>query len=316
MLFLALLAIANPCASCHSAQTEHYAEATMYRALEPVEDCVILKQNPRLTFESDGYRYEIVRGVYKVTDGRETIEAPIRYAFGQGAAGQTYAFQRNDRWYESRVSFYQKIKGLDLTMGALGIKPNNLSEAAGRVMDSEDVAQCFGCHTTGAVKGLQVDFAKMIPGVQCESCHGPASPHAEQKGPAPKSLAKLSTDEMSDLCGSCHRTWSYISINGPHGLLNVRFQPYRLTNSKCYDANDARISCVACHDPHGPLVKASKAYDAKCVACHSGSAAKICKQAKSECSSCHMPKYELPGAHHAFTDHQIRIVRANETYPN
>jgi hypothetical protein len=29
-----------------------------------------------------------------------------------------------------------------------------------------------------------------------------------------------------------------------------------------------------------------------------------------------MPKIELPGAHAGFTDHQIRIVRAGEAYPN
>jgi hypothetical protein len=29
-----------------------------------------------------------------------------------------------------------------------------------------------------------------------------------------------------------------------------------------------------------------------------------------------MPKIELPGAHARFTDHQIRIVRSGEAYPN
>jgi hypothetical protein len=29
-----------------------------------------------------------------------------------------------------------------------------------------------------------------------------------------------------------------------------------------------------------------------------------------------MPKTELPGAHKKFTDHEIRIVRANERYPD
>jgi hypothetical protein len=29
-----------------------------------------------------------------------------------------------------------------------------------------------------------------------------------------------------------------------------------------------------------------------------------------------MPKVELPGSHARFTDHDIRIVRANESYPN
>jgi formate-dependent nitrite reductase cytochrome c552 subunit len=38
--------------------------------------------------------------------------------------------------------------------------------------------------------------------------------------------------------------------------------------------------------------------------------------AKANCVTCHMPKIELPGAHARFTDHQIRIARAGEPYPN
>jgi formate-dependent nitrite reductase cytochrome c552 subunit len=38
--------------------------------------------------------------------------------------------------------------------------------------------------------------------------------------------------------------------------------------------------------------------------------------AKANCVECHMPKVDLPGAHHKFTDHQIRIARAGEPYPN
>jgi hypothetical protein len=29
-----------------------------------------------------------------------------------------------------------------------------------------------------------------------------------------------------------------------------------------------------------------------------------------------MPKYEIPGSHMVFSDHQIRIVRNKEDYPN
>jgi formate-dependent nitrite reductase cytochrome c552 subunit len=32
--------------------------------------------------------------------------------------------------------------------------------------------------------------------------------------------------------------------------------------------------------------------------------------------SCHMPKINLPGGHAKFTDHEIRIVRPGDPYPN
>jgi cytochrome c len=75
---------------------------------------------------------------------------------------------------------------------------------------------------------------------------------------------------------------------------------------------------VVCHDPHHPLNVDQASYDSKCVACHSegGNAkARLCKVSKNNCVSCHMPQIDMPGGHRTFTDHQIRIVRANERYP-
>ena len=33
-------------------------------------------------------------------------------------------------------------------------------------------------------------------------------------------------------------------------------------------AGDPRITCIACHNPHQPLVHSTAAYDIKCLACH------------------------------------------------
>jgi hypothetical protein len=137
----------------------------------------------------------------------------------------------------------------------------------------------------------------------------------DAKAAAIPKLGALGAEEISELCGKCHRTWSDIATNGPRGVENVRFQGYRLTNSKCYNVSDRRISCVACHDPHREVERSSAAYDSKCTACH-GQTAHACPTGKRDCAGCHMPKFEIPGSHHRFSDHQIRIVRANETYPN
>ena len=100
-------------------------------------------------------------------------------------------------------------------------------------------------------------------------------------------------------------------------ITDLRFQPYRLAGSKCYDADDPRVSCLACHDPHQEVDTHTSDYDAKCQACHDGGKprATACKVAANNCVSCHMPKIELPGAHHKFSDHRIRIVKANEPFP-
>jgi hypothetical protein len=190
-------------------------------------------------------------------------------------------------------------------------------------MSPKDAASCFGCHSWGAVNGSRMNIDAIVPGVQCESCHIGASAHAAAikagnvRAAAMPHLAKLGAEEMSEMCGRCHRTWADIAANGPMGVANVRFQPYRLANSKCYDATDPRISCIACHDPHEEAARTASAYDNRCAACHTqGGRAHTCPTAKSACAECHMPKIEIPGSHHKFSDHQIRIVRANEKYPN
>jgi len=332
-LTLTLLAVASGatgdqvCAECHQTVVARFRETPMARALASVAQTDILRRRPSLTFREGDFQWRIVRegerSLMTVTGKGETVTAPLLWAFGRGQAGQTYVFERDGALYESRVSFYNALDGLDLTMGAQQSRPSNIEDAAGRRMDTIGARECFGCHSTGAVSGSQLHLESIRPGVGCESCHGPAEQHVSavragnRVAAAMTKLAGRTAEEIAEMCGRCHRTWSQIALNGPRGVLNVRFQPYRLTNSKCYDTADARIACTACHDPHGPLETTTTAYDARCSACHSAAQhTKTCTVAKSNCVSCHMPKIDLPGAHARFTDHQIRIVRAGESYPN
>ena len=108
-------------------------------------------------------------------------------------------------------------------------------------------------------------------------------------------------------------------------MLNIRFAPYRLENSKCWkQQQDARLMCIACHDPHKPLVEDASAYDSRCLACHrlqgaakdSAKKGGACPVGTKNCVTCHMPKYEPPNLHSSFTDHWIRIVKKGAPYPN
>lgn len=311
------------CATCHASVASHFQVSPMALALEKADTAAILREHPDLTFQEGPYRTRIQNGVLTVTRDSETLTVPLLWAFGLGRAGQTYVFSYQGAFYESRVSFYNALGALDLTMGAAGSKPQSLAEAAGRRMDSIGARDCFGCHSTGGVSAGKLQIESLVPGVGCESCHATAQKHADAVRAGNVAAAKLprlselSSEELSDLCGRCHRTWSQIALDGPRGINNVRFQPYRLTNSKCYDSADRRIRCTACHDPHAPLDTNLASYDAKCAACHSAAQhTKVCRVGKANCAGCHMPAIELPGAHARFTDHQIRIARAGAPYPN
>jgi bacterioferritin-associated ferredoxin len=203
----------------------------------------------------------------------------------------------------------------------------------GRQLLPSEIKDCFGCHSTGANPNDNFNPAGLKPGVRCEHCHQGSTAHLldalqGQFDTAPPKLKNLSAEGVSSFCGQCHRTWEAVIRNRWRGVIDVRFQPYRLANSKCFDGTDPRISCLACHDPHQDVVRNTASYDPKCLACHASSPvqavsatsthpiAKACPVAKSDCASCHMPKIDLPGGHVSFTDHEIRIVKAGEPFPN
>lgn len=318
------------CAPCH-AQARTQPATSMAHALETVEECKTLIDHPLLTAKVGLYSYRIERqggqSSYSVSDGVNTVTMPIRWAMGASSAiGQTYVLEKDDKLYESRVSYFSELNGLAPTLGSEGHPPASIDEAAGRLMTSDDKLRCFGCHATNAVSGKQLTLEKMTPGVQCARCHAGLEAHLAgvllnaYELEVPKELSNLygmSAEQTSNFCGQCHRTWEEIALQGNPGIGNIRFQPYRLTGSKCYDSEDARISCLACHDPHHELNSKAIDYDTKCNACHGGgkAGAKKCRVASDKCVTCHMPKLELPGAHYKFSDHRIRIVKSNQKYP-
>jgi hypothetical protein len=320
---------ASICGGCHQEQAISQPDTQMGRALQLPQDNTTLRAHPHLTFRHGTYSYVVEtrdgKTTYTVSDGSSSISIPVLWAMG--AQAQTWVLEHGGRMYESMVSYYPSTQALDITVGDDHIVPTTLEEAIGRPLDDQGVTTCFGCHASHAIVDHKLNLASFKPGVDCEHCHVGAGTHFAAAMQAdfsnvPPSLAKMSSEDISDFCGQCHRTWELVVRAGWRGTANVRFQPYRLANSKCFDGADPRISCIACHDPHQKVSRNTAYYDGKCLACHSQAAslapphAKVCPVAKSNCSSCHMPKVPFPGGHFIFTDHDIRVVKAGEAYPN
>jgi hypothetical protein len=298
------------------------------------KDSSVLQGSPELTWKLGPYHYRIERQGdnfrYSVSDQSKTISEPLVWAMGHGLMGQTYVYLHQGTYFESRVSYFAKPKGLDLTIGHSGRVPGNLYFAQGNPMFPKEAKACFACHTTAAVVEDRLEPERLIPGVTCEACHGPGAKHvaAINAGEEGKTFIfnprTLQTGDLNDFCGACHRTWWDVKLLGFTGLTTVRFQPYRIEQSACWNPDDARISCLACHDPHGPVQHQAEFYDAKCLACHQQQAADPptperhgpgCPHAGPGCTKCHMPKVELPRAHFEFADHRIRVARPGDPYP-
>lgn len=261
--------------------------------------------------------------------------------------GQSFLWQQGDSYRESRFNYFAELRNLDATPGRLHGTPLSIDSAVGRPIANFEAKTCFACHTNN----ISADLTTITPGVGCESCHGPGRAHiqAMQQGVAQPSATNpaasgsattqshrldtriLNPDDLSpvqqvDLCGSCHSTSLDVRLMGAVGLQTVRFPAYRLEKSHCWSGRgDQRLVCTSCHDPHAPLERNDVAYDAACLACHTSKdhpvkdvahTGNACPVSNIKCVSCHMPKTELPEMHYRFTDHNIRIARANEAFPD
>lgn len=315
----------------------------MARTLSRAEGNAVLGEHPELGFDHKQFKFRIStangKSTYSVNDGKEKISALLAWAFGLGHVGQSYLYERDRGWYEARATYFPTLNNLEFTPTRALESPSSASEAMARPLGAEEMRRCFQCHATEVTTKPIVEQKEFVNGITCEACHGPGAKHVAVKraeklqqgevsgtggDPFIFNARRLSPADSVDFCGSCHATWWDVQLTGVKGVPSVRSQAYRLQNSKCWGSGDARITCIACHDPHQQLEKRAEMYDAKCMACHVNGKnesvtathlGKACPVATSKCSSCHMPKIEIPEMHYAFTDHDIRVVQAGNPLP-
>lgn len=205
---------------------------------------------------------------------------------------------------------------------------------------------CYNCHVSQLTNyyDLKQDTyhtAWAEPGINCETCHGPASDHVRIARETPSgqplkelgllSLKTFSPDEANSLCASCHakiypirssfapkdRFFDHFGMAAleqadfyPDGRdlgENFTYTTWRL--SPCLKASP--INCVTCHTSSGRYrFGGAKANDA-CLPCHEQkvktAAAHSHHPAGSEgaqCVACHMPMTEF--ARMRRSDHSMR----------
>lgn len=343
------------CAQCHAAIASTQSESEMAKAAFRLSGGAAGQPAPG-DFQSGSYTYrfipnslppgyslEVTSGQAmpsQATAGGRSISYPIVWTMGAGVHGQTYLLDDDGGLYESQASSFSFIHGLGLTPGHKPAEEGPLENALGIPLKAGEAVRCFACHTTASSANSKLDAAAAVPGVQCEACHGPGLDHVnaikagqiQQARLAILNPATLTPTGSIDFCGACHRTTMDVILNEPEpGAYTIRFQSYRLQESRCWQTTkDARLACTQCHDPHAPMARDSHFYDQKCLSCHSAANSrkhgtssgawaatpKICPRAITNCASCHMPRSDVPEMHSTFVDHFIRIVRPGAPVPN
>ncbi|MBV9266708.1 MAG: hypothetical protein JO061_11120, partial [Acidobacteriaceae bacterium] len=113
------------CGTCHTDVARTQPATPMARALLLPAHNDVLRDHPKLQLLKNGYTYTVTTdhdaSTYTVSDGVNTISAPIRWSFGAGA--QTWVLEHDGNMYESLVSYYPLAHGLDTTVGDQVIQP-------------------------------------------------------------------------------------------------------------------------------------------------------------------------------------------------
>lgn len=205
---------------------------------------------------------------------------------------------------------------------------------------------CYGCHVSQLVKNYDLETDSYNtqwkePGINCETCHGPADEHVRVcleagKGNIPKDM-KLKTitqsrgftgHQVDSACSTCHAKGIAITAKFVPGesffqhsdLItlehpdyypdgrdlgeNYTFTSWRM--SPC--AKTGELDCMYCHTSSGRFRFKDKPNNA-CTSCHQKKKGKLQahswhEEGVTQCIQCHMPMTEFGGMMRS--DHSMR----------
>jgi hypothetical protein len=314
-LALAMAACApgqQECAPCHPAQVQRHLRTHHAHALRPVRESAFFRNLPGgpiaearggflLTYTADGRGLAVTAEQPDSSRPGERATARIDWVFGSGELAETPIATMNGRIIEHRISYYTRAGKFDLTLGHRPGRSSSAEAAIGQLQNAATAGQCFSCHGAASIQTL----TESNLGIGCERCHAGAGQHARGGAKLPTHPGKLTPFAAVELCAACHRLEP--PSGAPQDRLNIRFQPYRLVLSRCFEGG--KLHCGSCHEAHADARRDDAAhYAAKCKSCHEPAHARSERQS-GDCVSCHMPK-STPAPYLSFTDHFIHVPRA------
>jgi Tfp pilus assembly protein PilF len=311
------------CRKCHSTIYEQFKQTGMGRSvsLPSAEDLRQLAKPIRIINKKLNRSYSIYARDGKIVHEESESDAEghivfsetheLAYTVGAGDVGKSYLVAKGDSLFVSPISYYQRIRGWDLSPG--------YGEGRFHGFTRGVVDLCVDCHT---------GFPLLVPGshnrfqqppfrfltVGCERCHGPGAMHVEQhteeaalgspieEGSIDRSIVnprKLRPEIRDDVCAQCHLAGdarvlqpgkNYLDfrpgtplgdvvailsvpqkIKGNHFVALDQFEELKM--SRCWTASAGRLGCISCHDPHVQLHgdQAADFFRNRCLSCHATS---------------------------------------------
>lgn len=261
-------------------------------------------------------------GFYQVeyVNGLESKKGRFDVVIGSGTKGQTYLYWQENKLLQLPLFYYSDLHEWANSPGFPGTV----------IFSRPATSRCLECHATYAqklsepmIEPEEFDHEKIIFGVDCERCHGPAAKHvAYQTENSTDTVAKfiinpakLSRLQQLNLCSLCHggrmfqKTAAFLFQAGDTlenyflpdtakktaANIDVHGNQYGLlAASKCFIQSS--MTCTTCHNVHENEAGKTEMFSQKCMTCHNEAHNNFCKMSKTigptitqNCIDCHMP---------------------------
>ena len=324
---------AEKCAGCHKSIYDSHIQTAHYLTAQPAEERFI-----QGSFENGKNRYAYSPDIFLSMQKRDSGLFQVAYfkgeekkamrfdmVIGSGVKGQSFLTWRQNKLFQLPITYFT----------AADRWSNSPGFPSGKVLiDRPITARCLECHTSyaegisgTALEPVEFDHNKIILGVNCEKCHGPAAKHVDfqTKNPLENTAkyivnpASLSRQLQLDICTSCHGgsiektkpsfqftagkdLGDYFKIDtstidvANNGNVDVHGNQYGLLKaSKCFSMSTV-MTCNTCHNTHENQRGKPEFFSQKCISCHNTSAEKFKTPAHNQvsgieknCIDCHMP---------------------------
>ena len=323
----------DKCAGCHQDIYDSQTKTAHYLTAQPA-----LEKNIRGSFKTGKNKYwytpDIMlsmekrdSGLYQVVyyKGEEKKAMRFDIVIGSGVMGQSFLTWRNNKLFQLPVTYFSAA---DQWSNSPGFPSKRV------LIDRPVTSRCLECHTTYALgisgtsmEPVEFDHKKIIYGVDCQKCHGPAARHVEYQTQHPQendakfivNPARLSRAQQLDVCVLCHggniqktkpsfefiagkKLSDYFVIDTGSDFvpnsstIDVHGNQYALLRaSKCFKMS-GELTCNSCHNTHKNERGQLELFSQRCTRCHNLAAGDFKTPThvsiagiEKNCIDCHMP---------------------------
>lgn len=257
-------------------------------------------------------------------NGVEKKSQSFDMVIGSATKGQSYAHWTGNKLFQLPITYFTSADQWSNSPGY----PNKIA------FNRPITSRCLECHATFADKisaegeePEQFDRNRIILGVDCEKCHGPAKKHVEfqTKNPNEKtgkfiiSTTAFSRQQKLDMCAVCHGgrlqkskpSFEFTAGDKLSDFFNIDTAAKNADNidvhgnqyglmaaSKCFKMSTT-LTCNTCHNTHENEKGKAALFSQRCMSCHNTQHGNgiVCKMTgqlgdaiQTKCIDCHMPE--------------------------